>query len=396
VWGRLADLFFKTDKKDDLNLPVTAHPLAATDTLRPFGLLHGIKIIPNIYTYDVYGGLMKFLKAGGVVVGDIRNPKPGETLYVFDYDWRKDNVLHASALLTVLDGIRSAHGKADLRFNLVCHSNGGHIARYLVKYGRRDVVSEIAKGSTASPDYSGAAYIHRVIMIANACGGSLNSLPAFIRGINRVSFGRYCDADLIASMPGLYCELPFYKPKPFVTEDGVRLDLDVFDVKTWRENEWGIFNPHRPQGLRIWQSKSFRKKADEFKKHQTRFFEESLQRAIAFHTALRQTGRIPGHLEYFAFHSRTKPTLSDMPVRRYGKTWQPVFRVVQNRRFKLPNAERYKKPGDEYMTVDSQNFLPDDERAILKETVYLDGVHRLLLRLPELRRKLIELMTEAQ
>jgi hypothetical protein len=129
---------------------------------------------------------------------------------------------------------------------------------------------------------------------------------------------------------------------------------------------------------------------------QALFFESCLNRAVAFHTALRQTGQPPGHLEYFAFHSRTTPTVSDIPVRRYGKTWQPIFRVVQNRRFKVPNAERYKKPGDEYMTTDSQDSLPDDERAILKETIYLDGVHRLLLRLPKLRRKLVELITEAQ
>lgn len=383
-------------KNDDLNLPVTGHPLEANDTLRPFGLLDGIKVIPGIYTYDVYSGLMKFLKDAGLVVGDIRHPMPGETLYVFDYDWRKDNVLHASALLTMLDGIRSAHGKADLRFNLVCHSNGGHIARYLVKYGRRDVVGELVQGSKASPDYSGAAYIHRVILIANAIGGSLNSLPAFIRGLRRAPFGRLFDAGLIASVPGLYCELPFYKPKPFVTEDGVRSDLDVYEVSTWRDNEWGIFNPRRPGRLRMWQSKRSRKEAGEFRKHEDRFFEESLKRASAFHTALRQTGQAPYHLEYFAFHSRSKPTLSDMPVRRYGKTWQPVFKVVQNRRFNLPNAERYKKPGDEYMTADSQDFLPDDERAILKKTVYLDGAHRLLLRIPELRQELIELMTEAQ
>ena len=407
VWGRLVDLFFRTDRKDDLNLPVAAHPMLATDTLRPCGLLHGIKVIPKIYTYDLYGGLMKSLVDAGIVGGDIRNPKPGETLYAFDYDWRKDNVLHASDLLTLLDGIRTAHGKPDLLFNVVCHSNGGHIARYLVKYGREDVVDEIVKGSTARPNYSGAAYIHRVILIANAYGGALNSLPAFVRGISRASFGRRYDADLIASMPGLYCELPFYKPRPFVTEDGTRLDLDIYDVKTWRENEWGIFNPRRPSGrvvralrdrfsLRQCFTKGSEEKTESFRMQQALFFESCLNRAVAFHTALRQTGQPPGHLEYFAFHSKTTPTVSDIPVRRYGKTWQPIFRVVQNRRFKVPNAERYKKPGDEYMTTDSQDSLPDDERAILKETIYLDGVHRLLLRLPKLRRKLVELITEAQ
>src|SRR4030095_7085586 len=59
-------------------------------------------------------------------------PNPNANLYVFPYDWRKDNAEAANALNAFIACVRNDHPSGDGKIDLLTHSMGGLIAaRYI-------------------------------------------------------------------------------------------------------------------------------------------------------------------------------------------------------------------------------------------------------------------------
>ena len=74
------------------------------------------------------------LEANGYTLGDLDDPRPGESLFVFDYDWRRGNVESARMLSQALERLRVARGESALSVDLICQSNAARLARYYLKY----------------------------------------------------------------------------------------------------------------------------------------------------------------------------------------------------------------------------------------------------------------------
>ena len=373
VWGRFADILFKTDRADDLGLPTQTSPLKARDGLVPGRVIRDLAVIPGIYRYDVYASLLRFLRSSGIRIGNIHSPEPGDEFYLFPYDWRLDVVQTAALLADRLDAVRRAHQSQGLRFNLVCHSNAAMIGRYLVKYGRRDVLKVMEEGGKVVPDYWGADYVQRLVLCGTANGGTVTAFRVFTCGVRKVFFGRRFGPRLIAAIPAAYFELPFCDPKPFVTTRGRPLDIEVFDPQVWLRNGWGIFRGS-PDSSRV------------------SFFEGCLKRAEAFHQCLHESASPPGHLEYYSIQARSRKTQEQIILRRYGTSWKPVFRRpvghgVAQRRYRPRKVD-----GDGYATLKSQRFLSSDEKRVLKATFYFDGRHREIFRKKGVQEKVLELM----
>ena len=189
---------------------------------------------------DYYGNIIRVLEeAGGYVRAGSsgQNGNGNREYHVFTYDWRQDNVVTAARLADLIDRIQQEHGDPGLRVDLIAHSMGGLVARYYLRYGRRDVLSD----NEFPVNYSGAHNVRRVILLGTPSLGSAGSLHAFIEG-SKVGFRRI-PTEVLATMPSVYQLFPHSLHDWLVTSDGETLERDIFDVEIWRRFQWSIFDP---------------------------------------------------------------------------------------------------------------------------------------------------------
>src|SRR5436190_7206571 len=135
-------------KSEDLRLPVMADPTKMQDGLIATDVLRNVKVAV-FPAYDVYGEFIKGMETrGGYHEEDWDKPTldgDKDSLYVFAYDWRLDNVGNARLLIRKLDALRATLKRPDLKFDVVAHSMGGMISRYAAMYGDADLPAEHAK-----------------------------------------------------------------------------------------------------------------------------------------------------------------------------------------------------------------------------------------------------------
>jgi len=291
VWGRFVDAI-KTSRQDDLALPIDSLPLTSNrDDLVPYALYESVAGV------KFYGAMVEVLEqAGRYQLGDIDNPKPGDTLFVFTYDWRRDNVESAQRLGRAIHQIKARLRAPDTRFDLVAHSMGGFVALYYAMYGTEDVLSE---GRQRPVPWAGAPDLGRVVLVGAPLRGTMAAFKLLNTGLSR-SMPR----DVVFTMPSLYQLLPDDGLTHFIDATGRPLDLDLYDAATWVQNGWSAVG--QPGGTR-----PARKAAapDAVDPQRSRFLQAALDRSRAFRESLhRDDGSeppIPMHL----FGSDCIPTL---------------------------------------------------------------------------------------
>jgi pimeloyl-ACP methyl ester carboxylesterase len=168
-------------------------------------------------------------------------------LYLFPYDWRLDNVDTARKLSALIDQLRLDYGRPDLKVDIVAHSMGGIVSRYLLEFGTDDVLDR----NDAPITMAGESKINRLILLGTPSLGSTNTIENLIDG-SRLALKRIMPVTL-ATLPSVYQLLPNSDRKPLigidgrplrkVAEDGASPERDIFDVDTWRELQWSVFNP---------------------------------------------------------------------------------------------------------------------------------------------------------
>ncbi len=168
-------------------------------------------------------------------------------LYLFPYDWRLDNVESARKLSALIDQLRSDYGRPDLKVDIVAHSMGGIVSRYLLEFGTEDVLDRDDPPITMA----GAGKINRLILLGTPSLGSANTIENMIDGA-RLVVERILP-ETLATLPSVYQLLPNSDRKPLVgidgrplrvsEEDGGSPERDIFDVNTWRDLQWSVFNP---------------------------------------------------------------------------------------------------------------------------------------------------------
>lgn len=188
---------------------------------------------------DFYRDLLRTLEeAGGYQrrqAGAADEPS-ARTYYVFSYDWRRSNLDAVRGLHSLIEQLRIDHDNPNLEVDIVAHSNGGMIARYYGRYGTASPTDD-----RLAATFEGARTIRRLITLGTPNLGTIQAALAHIRG-EEIGLQRV-NQEVVAT----WGSVPQLFPHPALTwlldHRGNRVARDLFDLDTWRELQWSVFDP---------------------------------------------------------------------------------------------------------------------------------------------------------
>jgi hypothetical protein len=208
----------------------------------PAGWVEVAGVFENGPGESYYGALLRTLeRAGGY-----RRCTPGQPVdpaqrnyYVLLYDWRLDISVLAKELHGLISAIRSDYGDPTRKVDILAHSSGGLVARYYARCG----TAALGAGSepTLRPTFEGAASIRRLLLVGTPNLGSLQPVLAYARG-EEIGLG-HIPQEVVATFPGAPQLMP-HPAVPWLADvRGRVVRRDPFDVETWRELRWCVFDP---------------------------------------------------------------------------------------------------------------------------------------------------------
>jgi len=210
------------------------------DTLDPVGgLVRPSEVFREGLGQDFYGRILDTLEQ----VGGYRRRRPGDPVepgqrnyYVFLYDWRLDNVAAVAGLHKLIQRIRADYGDPHLQLDVLAHSNGGLLARYYARFGASDVLA----APDARPSFAGAPAIRR-LLLGTPNLGSMQPVLSHVRG-EEIGL-RHIPAEVVATTSGAPQLMPHPAVPWLVDVRGDTIASDIFDIATWRDYGWSIFDP---------------------------------------------------------------------------------------------------------------------------------------------------------
>lgn len=190
---------------------------------------------------DFYGGVIETLeRVGGYRRCRRAGPPPTVapcSLYVYVYDFRLDTVRAARGLAALIERIRDEHADRGLKVDIVAHSNGGLVARYFIRHGTDGLPT---KGAL-QPSHAGAKAVRRLLLVGTPNLGTLQPVLSLIRG-EEIGLRRI-PPEVLATSPGLAQMLPHPSVPWLIDLQGNPVDADLYDLATWRELGWSLFDP---------------------------------------------------------------------------------------------------------------------------------------------------------
>lgn len=363
-------VWFKTfkSKVEDLRLPVVADPTRTGDDLIATDVLRSVKIGILPASFDVYGGFIKALSERGGYqeeqweTGSDQGFK--DTLYVFAYDWRLDNVENARVLVRKVKALKQRLRKPELKFDIVAHSMGGLISRYAAMYGDTGLP---ANGQKPKPTWVGAQHFDKIVLLGTPNEGSVNSLNAMVNGYSigsiRIDLPFVQDSSkyMVFTIPAAYQLLPAPGTLRAFDEKLEAISIDIYDPKVWTKYGWNVIDDKRFTS---------RFSAAE-KKIAPVYFEAALGRSRRFHEALAAARGKTGGVSFHILGSDCRTAPDAIVVYEDGKPnkWKTLFRpdgFTRSDGTKLTDDELKKimlAPGDGIVTRRSLEAVTGSEKA---------------------------------
>ncbi len=308
------------------------------------------QLAPEIGFYDSL--LTALEQSGGYRHGSFDNPPSDgdhNIYYVFAYDWRRDNIESARLLMQKISKLKQQLNRPDLQFDIVAHSMGGLIARYVAMYGDHDVMSD----DEPRPDWSGAHHIARLMMFGTPNSGSMDALSTLIKGYSvlgtnlpRLKLLDALDRDAIFTTPSAYQLLPHGGYSRFYDGNLNLLPLDLFDVETWRKYGWSIAFD---DGFKLREQKRYQKEHKKLSKQKSAesetklgemeeatarimaarepFLRMALLRAAKLQRALDVQSQPPSTTRFYLFGGDCTPTLEAAVITETNNVFLTFFRV---------------------------------------------------------------------
>ena len=318
IWFKLHHV-----RANDLRLPISPNIAANHDQLKPGDIIRDVKpgILPRI---DVYGGFIdSLITQGGYKEGRWDAPPARgyeNTIYVFPYDWRRDNVENARLLIRKIEALKRKLRRPNLKFDVIGHSMGGLIARYAAMYGDADLPTTGAPSAT----WAGAKDISRLIIMGTPNEGSPLSLKDLINGFSLLGvevpmpFIRNMSKFDVFTIPAAYELLP--APATFKAyDDELRpINIDLYDPATWTKYGWNPID-----------DKNFEKEfSPTEQKAAPAYFAAVLDRAKRFQLALDGISNSSSPIKIDMIGAACKDTVDAMVLyqKKDGK-WDTIFKA---------------------------------------------------------------------
>jgi len=392
VWGAGRNVILPRDGGYRLALPIEGATEGPGSRLEAGVVIEEVRLF-GLFRSKVYRPLVEALEEAGHQRGDLGSPDASDSLFLFAYDWRADNVDSVARLSEAIERIRRARGVDRLDVDLICQSGGAHICRYLAKYG--DISLSDAESRQRGPQNFRIA---RMVLVGTSNGGSLRILREMIRGRNYVPLvGRKWRPEVLFTFPGLYQDLPAPgNPTPgnsgpgdhlFVDEQGARVDADLFDVASWQRYGWSAFDPKAER--KVARHPEIFGGIDD----RVRFLQEMLDIAGRFRSVLSADVGFDVVCSLHMVQSTETETPTRAILRRTGSRWRTQFvddRFVKKRPALL---DRVSDPGDGHASLESQMSLSESELSKMSDDPhYVSGSHFRMIHDPEVLRGLVEIL----
>ena len=168
------------------------------DDLHAAGLLETVGFFPNVLAVDVYQADRRFLES------------LGHPLYIFSYDWRRDNMETLFGLKSYVERLLSDTGSK--RVHLVGHSMGGLLASACMN--------------------SWPHLVQSLVLAGVPFQGSINAWEGLHTGVRHGLNSAILSASVGASFISLYSLLDWRPETLMLGPDQVN-HLDLTSVKTW-------------------------------------------------------------------------------------------------------------------------------------------------------------------
>ncbi len=383
VWGRGRQLVLPRDGGYAIARPIHHAPDCGESRLEVTAAIREIRLA-GIFSQEVYGPIVELLEDNGYRLGDLDAPEPGDTAFLFAYDWRLDHRLAAARLLEQLEALRESRGEQHLEVDLVCQSNGAYICRYLLKYGGAPL-EEAEAGTARPPERLG---VRKLILMGNSNGGSLRMLREIHRGRSYISFlGRKLRPEVLFSMPAFYQDLPILRRDLFLDATGEPIAADLFDAETWRRYGWSVFAP----GVR----ERIAKRGGEHLFGDEQQQMEHLTRVLDYAGRFQQVlgTDVPGFgaTRYYMLQSNAVETPDRAVLVEKDGGWETLFTGDKKLKRLGEAHDLATAEGDGHGTVDSQMWLsPQEKKALAADPFYIDDDHFYLILQPETHRRLLD------
>ncbi len=299
IWGKVSEGLIR-----ELDLPIDSTKMSENkDQVEPVKTIEKFSWIGGLITKNIYEKAQRVaVNAAGYTIG--------KDAFSLTYDWRRDLVEGAKRLGDLIDEIKRKTGSSDLKFDIICHSAGGLIARYYAKYGTEDVL----EGETIpEPTYAGAKNINKIIMLGTPNRGSLESFRDIHEGLLISGIG-YTTKETLFTMPSGYELMPFDGEAAFIDAKGNDLNVSLYDPVNWETYGWSVFSPDA----------AF---SEEMRSRQRKFLAAVLKRARAFQKALWNGDPDEERMQvtYILLGSDANPTLDKALLRKTGSSWKVQF-----------------------------------------------------------------------
>ena len=227
------------------------------------------------------------------------------SLFVVYYDWRRDIAENACVLASRIARIQARTGA--LRVHLVGYSLGGVVARYYLRYGGRDVISnrDCPLGEAQSVNASGAAVVERLVTLGAPHRGSFLSFRSLLQDFSL--FGLHVGLrEAVFTMPSGWELLPVADADgrvPLLYRAHDTEAVFLYDVKTWTEHGWLAPLQGADDAQRIART--------------------MLERALALHRRLEEPSAIEDRVQRLIVAGDCRPTQALAIVGRAGLEFLP-------------------------------------------------------------------------